>query len=185
MFEPLRPPNNDEGTVPLPIPTDSIQDNTLHAPEQGTPSSGSSPEKIVYKRLRPSGRKVDTSIKPSVRGEINKLTRIFTGWTSPDTSISDRNKIELTPTQLEAVLWARERHVTPVQIADVLGISVYRVHKIVHHAKTIRKRQLAESKKLSSLGGYSGSTPEGHIEEESLVAHIQKSLVITDTSPRT
>ncbi len=146
-------------------------------------------EKIVCKiPVRPK-RKIDTSICPAVRAEITRLTRIFDKWVPPDTKISERNKINMNDTQLQAVLYARERHVTPVQIAGVLGISVYRVHHIIKHAKTIRKRQQAGARRQSSLNNFSGSPPDAPAQldrstEEPLVLHIQKKLVIKDISPR-
>ncbi len=159
-------------------------------------SGGSSPERIVYKRLTQSNRKIDTSIHPAIRVEITRLTRIFMGWIPPDTRLSERNKVELTDTQLQAVLYAREKHVTPVQIAGVLGISVYRVHHVLKHAKTMRKRRIMESKRIAPLNGYvTVNPPQGqpiviHAEpilpsSEPLAAHIQKRLLVEDISPRT
>jgi len=155
-------------------------------PPEGVPGQ---PDTIVCKVPARVKRKIDTSIRPAVRVEIVRLTRVFNGWAPPDTKLSDRNKIDMNDTQLQAILYAREQHVTPVQIADVLGVSVYRVHHIIQHAKTVRKRQKDAARKQSSLNNY-GSTADGSpaplskSTEEPLVSHIQKKLVIDDTSPR-
>ncbi len=179
-------------TSPEPPPTSS----PCVTPVNSRGSGGSSPERIVYKRLTQSSRKVDTSIHPAIRVEISRLTRVFMGWIAPDTRLSERNKVELTDTQLQAVLYAREKHVTPVQIANVLGVSVYRVHHILQHAKTMRKRRLVESRKIAPLNGYVAADPPcgqpvgttakpPSPSSDPLATHIQKRLLVEDISPRT
>ncbi len=127
-------------------------------------------------------KKVDTSIKPDIRGEIKRLTRIFTDWAPESLSLSERNKLLLTDPQLAAVLFAREQHVTPVQIADVLGVNVYRVHQILKHARTTRDEYIAQRKKMAALSAYADND-EGE-GDSPLIEHVKQKLSISDTSPR-
>jgi hypothetical protein len=68
-----------------------------------------------------------------------QVERIFRQWRTSFASTSERNKATL-PEELVSVIYdARNSRVTPKQLEAATGISVYKIHKIIHHAKTVRK----------------------------------------------
>jgi hypothetical protein len=136
-------------------------------------SAPRSPQVIRFGKMEKQKKKVDTSVKPNVRYEINRLARVS----------ADRNKQELTETQTWAVVYAIKGGVTVGQVAETLNVSVARIQQIVRDAKAIQTQK--ESDGRLSISGTIRKDDEAAVNDApTLASRVRQQVSITDTSPR-
>jgi hypothetical protein len=146
-------------------------------------SAPRSPQVIRFGKMEKQKKKVDTSVKPNVRYEINRLARVFACWVPDDMKAADRNKQELTETQTWAVVYAIKGGVTVGQVAETLNVSVARIQQIVRDAKAIQTQK--ESDGRLSISGTIRKDDEAAVNDApTLASRVRQQVSITDTSPR-